>query len=106
MEIVDFNKVLSKLNHAKKTAPIRIMQFGEGNFLRAFVDWMIQKMNDSKLYNGHVVVVQPQKLSVYLIALVEWSLYDRFNGFRQIHDIIHAEELHTFCFVHSVCSPL
>ena len=52
-------QVLSKLNHAKKTAPIRIMQFGEGNFLRAFVDWMIQKMNDSNLYNGHVVVVQP-----------------------------------------------
>ncbi|MGN1344572.1 MAG: tagaturonate reductase, partial [Traorella sp.] len=44
----------------KKTyAPIKIMQFGEGNFLRAFVDWIIQKMNDSKKYEGHVVVVQP-----------------------------------------------
>lgn len=28
---------------AKKTAPIKVMQFGEGNFLRAFVDWIIQK---------------------------------------------------------------
>ena len=44
---------------SKKTAPIKIMQFGEGNFLRAFVDWIIQKMNDSGKYNGHVVVVQP-----------------------------------------------
>ena len=44
---------------AKKTAPIKVMQFGEGNFLRAFVDWIIQKMNDSGTYNGHVVVVQP-----------------------------------------------
>ena len=35
------------------------MQFGEGNFLRAFVDWIIQKMNDSNKYEGHVVVVQP-----------------------------------------------
>ena len=43
----------------KNTAPIKIMQFGEGNFLRAFVDWIIKKMNDSKKYNGHVVVVQP-----------------------------------------------
>ncbi len=43
----------------KKTAPIRVMQFGEGNFLRAFVDWIIQKMNDSGKYSGHVVVVQP-----------------------------------------------
>lgn len=51
--------VLSAKNHAKKTAPIKIMQFGEGNFLRAFIDWMIQKMNDSGKYSGHVVVVQP-----------------------------------------------
>ena len=52
-------QVLSKANHAKKIAPIKIMQFGEGNFLRAFIDWMIQKMNDSGKYEGHVVVVQP-----------------------------------------------
>ena len=35
------------------------MQFGEGNFLRAFTDWIIQKMNDNGSYDGHVVVVQP-----------------------------------------------
>lgn len=52
-------EVLSAKNHTKKTAPIKIMQFGEGNFLRAFIDWMIQKMNDSGVYSGHVVVVQP-----------------------------------------------
>jgi tagaturonate reductase len=52
-------ELLSAKNHAKKTAPIKIMQFGEGNFLRAFIDWMIQKMNDSGKYSGHVVVVQP-----------------------------------------------
>lgn len=52
-------EILSKKIHEKKTAPVKIMQFGEGNFLRAFVDWLIQKMNDSGKYNGHVVVVQP-----------------------------------------------
>jgi len=52
-------EVLSKKIHEKKTAPVKIMQFGEGNFLRAFVDWLIQKMNDSGKYTGHVVVVQP-----------------------------------------------
>lgn len=53
---------LSLLNASiknKKKAPVKIMQFGEGNFLRAFVDWMIQKMNDSGKYEGHVAVVQP-----------------------------------------------
>ena len=51
--------ILQKEILAKKCAPIKIMQFGEGNFLRAFVDWLVQKMNDSGEYDGHVVVVQP-----------------------------------------------
>lgn len=52
-------ELLNKNIVAKKTSKIKIMQFGEGNFLRAFVDWIIQKMNDSNEYDGHVVVVQP-----------------------------------------------
>lgn len=37
----------------------RIIQFGEGNFLRAFADWMIQIMNEKANFNSSVVVVQP-----------------------------------------------
>jgi tagaturonate reductase len=39
--------------------PTRILQFGEGNFLRAFVDWMIHKMNKEAGFNSSVIVVQP-----------------------------------------------
>ncbi len=39
--------------------PSRILQFGEGNFLRAFADWMVQKMNDGIAFNAGVDVVQP-----------------------------------------------
>ena len=39
--------------------PERIIQFGEGNFLRAFVDWMINRMNKNADFNSGVVVVQP-----------------------------------------------
>jgi tagaturonate reductase len=39
--------------------PERILQFGEGGFLRAFVDWMVDTMNRQGLFNGSVVVVQP-----------------------------------------------
>lgn len=47
----------------KKTRkPIKIMQFGEGNFLRAFLDQLIQEMNDKGVYDGHVVVVQPLEM--------------------------------------------
>ncbi|WP_297422247.1 tagaturonate reductase [Clostridium sp.] len=43
-----------------KTYPEKVLQFGEGNFLRAFVDWQIDKMNEEADFNGSVVVVQPQ----------------------------------------------
>jgi tagaturonate reductase len=44
--------------------PERVIQFGEGNFLRAFGDWMINRLNSAGLFNGHVVVVQPIKLGI------------------------------------------
>lgn len=47
------------MNFEKKIRPERIIQFGEGGFLRGFVDWMLQKMCDNGSYDGSVVVVQP-----------------------------------------------
>ena len=37
----------------------KVIQFGEGGFLRGFADWMIQKVNDATDFDGSVVVVQP-----------------------------------------------
>lgn len=37
----------------------KIIQFGEGGFLRGFVDWMVKKVNDATDFGGKVVVVQP-----------------------------------------------
>jgi tagaturonate reductase len=37
----------------------RILQFGEGNFLRAFVDWKIDRMNEAAGSDWGVVVVRP-----------------------------------------------
>lgn len=45
--------------YAKPCLPERVIQFGEGGFLRGFADWMLQKMNDAGLFSGSVVVVQP-----------------------------------------------
>lgn len=39
--------------------PERVLQFGEGNFLRGFADWMIEQMNAKGIFNGRVVAVQP-----------------------------------------------
>lgn len=49
-------------NLLKKPVPerkIKIMQFGEGNFLRAFVEWILQDLNDKGAIDAGVVVVQP-----------------------------------------------
>ncbi|TCO76497.1 tagaturonate reductase [Marinisporobacter balticus] len=47
--------------HKKEKHAERILQFGEGNFLRAFVDGMIDKMNKEADFNSSVVVIQPLK---------------------------------------------
>lgn len=59
----------------KQTAPKaerteRIIQFGEGNFLRAFVDWIIFNMNEKANFDSSVVVVQP----------IEKGMVDMLNG--------------------------
>ena len=40
-------------------APVKVLQFGEGNFLRAFVDYFIDVMNEKAGFNGKVVLTQP-----------------------------------------------
>jgi len=44
---------------APKRLPVRVVQFGEGNFLRAFADWMIDLMNERLGCGYGVAVVQP-----------------------------------------------
>ncbi|MBQ2172156.1 MAG: tagaturonate reductase [Bacteroidales bacterium] len=45
----------------------KVIQFGEGNFLRAFIEWIIWKTNQKTDFNGSVVVVQPIEK-----GMVEW----------------------------------
>ena len=43
-----------------KDAPEKIVQFGEGNFLRAFADHFVDEMNEKAGFNAKVVLVQPR----------------------------------------------
>jgi tagaturonate reductase len=43
----------------KPLLPVKVLQFGEGNFLRAFVDWMIDIANERGVMHHGVVIVQP-----------------------------------------------
>lgn len=53
----------SKLDNTiiqRKERPVRMLQFGEGNFLRAFVDWMVQVSNSKGVTDLNVAVVPPR----------------------------------------------
>ena len=53
---------MERLNRTTAKAvkyPEKIIQFGEGNFLRAFVDWIVWKTDKASDFNAGVVVVQP-----------------------------------------------
>lgn len=63
-------KALNKETAQKTIRPEKVIQFGEGNFLRAFVDWIIFNMNEKTDFNGSVVVVQP----------IEKGMIDMLNG--------------------------
>ncbi|WP_114792048.1 tagaturonate reductase [Niabella yanshanensis] len=52
-------KPLNKTTVEKPVYPVKIMQFGEGNFLRAFVDWMIDKANNDGIMDHGIALVQP-----------------------------------------------
>ncbi|MCI8530802.1 MAG: tagaturonate reductase [Lachnospiraceae bacterium] len=52
-------EVLNKAMTGKKERPVKVVQFGEGNFLRAFVDYMIDIANEQEMFDGDIVLIKP-----------------------------------------------
>jgi len=52
-------QTITQLGIQKPERPIRVVQFGEGNFLRAFVDYMIDIANETTDFNGSIAIVKP-----------------------------------------------
>lgn len=52
-------QTLNRKNFNKNSYPTKIMQFGEGNFLRAFVDWQIDKLNETSDLNAGIAIIRP-----------------------------------------------
>lgn len=61
MELLNYD-VLAKLGYTgfvQKDAQVKVLQFGEGNFLRAFVDYFFDISNEKAGFDGKVALVQP-----------------------------------------------
>lgn len=61
----------------KTDRPIKAIQFGEGNFLRAFVDYMIDILNEKTDFNGSVVIVKP----------IDFGTVEKFNEQDSIYTV-------------------
>ncbi|MBR4502561.1 MAG: tagaturonate reductase [Clostridia bacterium] len=58
-----------------RDAPEKVMQFGEGNFLRAFVDCFFDNANEKAGWNGKVVLVQPIAMGLTELINKQEGLY-------------------------------
>lgn len=66
-----------------KEAPERVMQFGEGNFLRAFVDYFIDVLNEKAGFDSKVVLCQPIAPGLADVINEQEGLYTLFlRGFQ------------------------
>lgn len=69
-------KTVNELYH-RKPRDIKIVQFGEGNFLRGFVDYMVDVANEKGVFNGDVAIVKP----------ISFGSLDRFHSQDNVYTI-------------------
>ena len=77
MELLNY-EVLEKSGYngyVLKDAPIKVLQFGEGNFMRAFVDYFFDISNEKAGFNGKVALVQPISMGLTDLVNKQEGLY-------------------------------
>lgn len=52
-------KKLNRATVSTEEYPIKVLQYGDGNFLRGFADWIIDILNEEAAFSGSVVTVAP-----------------------------------------------
>lgn len=68
--------------------PTRILQFGGGNFLRAYFDWMVELMNERTDFNGGVIVIKPTSRGDYRELRKQDGLFHvMLNGIQRGHQV-------------------
>lgn len=77
MELLNY-EVLGKSGYegyVLKDAPVKVLQFGEGNFMRAFVDYFFDISNEKAGFNGKVALVQPINMGLTELINKQEGLY-------------------------------
>ena len=68
-------KQLNRTDFPSTSYPTKIMQFGEGNFLRAFLDWQIDQLNKKSNLNAGVAVIRPIDYDTLPLLNIQDGLY-------------------------------
>ena len=76
-----------------KNAPERVLQFGEGNFLRAFTDYWFDMANEKAGWNGKCVLVQPIAQGLTQLINRQEGLYTLYLRGRQNGEKVDAKRV-------------
>jgi len=69
-------RALAGVAHADPAPrPIRVLQIGDGNFLRGFVDWMIDVANEKGVFDGGVAIAQPLPQGIASLLEAQDNVY-------------------------------
>lgn len=71
-------KTINETVKTKPSLPVKVLQFGEGNFLRAFADYMIDVANEKGVFNGSVAIVKA----------IEYGSLDRFEKQNCLYTVV------------------
>lgn len=88
---------LALKTEAKSSLPVCALQFGEGNFLRGFLDWMIFKANAQGLFNSRVLALQctPRGKVVPKLKAQDCLYTTILHGFKDGKEIEEREVINT-----------
>ena len=86
-----------------KALPIKVIQFGEGNFLRAFVDYIIDRLNKKAGFNAGVVIVQPLPKGMIDVLNEQDGLYTLFM--KGIHNGQEVQKKETISCIQRGINP-
>lgn len=74
-----------------------VLQFGEGGFLRGFVDYFFHKLNEKGLYDGKIVVIQPIEKGLIDVLNEQNGVYNLF-----LRGIENGEVINEHTEIHSI----
>lgn len=93
MSVITEKKLNRENLNLQTKSPIKVVQFGEGNFLRAFVEYAFDKLNKEANFNAGIAVVQPIDRGLIELLNNQDGLFTLFLKGIQKGEIIEHKQL-------------